>query len=463
MSGRVLIVDDVATNRIVMRFKLASAFYDTLQAASGAEALGELARQTASVVVVAHALPDMSGADFCQKLRASPHSRHVPILMVVPPGKPGLRLAALQAGADAVLERPLNQALLLARLRGLLRASNGRAELRLQRDCQLAAGMAEAPPPSPTPAHIGVICSQHSLAETWIARLAPHIGHHRWRHYHVPDLIRSEPQGGFPDLVLIMLDGRASDPALHLVAGLKAQPATRHIVQMALLPNPNPALAAEALDHGAEDVATAQTGSAEIGLRIARLLAQKARADDLRNSVHSGLRAAVLDPLTGLYNRRFALPQLARMGHEAAQAQKSLAVMVADIDHFKAVNDRYGHAVGDSVLVEVAERLRRFTTSADLLARIGGEEFLIATTVPDLAEARVAAQMVCRAIGARPFLQPKGGPAPALPVTISVGLATRPANDASLSAQQLLALADQALMVSKTRGHNQVVLSQPAA
>lgn len=149
MSGRVLIVDDVATNRIVMRFKLASAFYDTLQAASGAEALGELARQTASVVVVAHALADMSGADLCQKLRANPHTRHLPVLMVVPPGKPALRLAALQAGADAVLERPLNQALLLTRLRGLLRASNGRAELRLQRDCQLAAGMAEPAPHAP--------------------------------------------------------------------------------------------------------------------------------------------------------------------------------------------------------------------------------------------------------------------------------------------------------------------------
>ncbi|MGA0924796.1 MAG: response regulator, partial [Lutimaribacter sp.] len=76
MSGRVLIVDDVATNRIVMRFKLASAFYDTLQAASGAEALAELALHSTSVVVVAHALADMSGADLCQKLRAPPHTRH---------------------------------------------------------------------------------------------------------------------------------------------------------------------------------------------------------------------------------------------------------------------------------------------------------------------------------------------------------------------------------------------------
>ena len=98
MSGRVLIVDDVATNRIVMRFKLASAFYDTLQAASGAEALAELALHSASVVVVAHALADMSGADLCQKLRANPHTRHLPVLMVVPPGKPALRLAARQAG-----------------------------------------------------------------------------------------------------------------------------------------------------------------------------------------------------------------------------------------------------------------------------------------------------------------------------------------------------------------------------
>ena len=208
----------------------------------------------------------------------------------------------------------------------------------------------------------------------------------------------------------------------------------------------------------------------ELALRIATLIRRKRMADDLRSTLRDGMRAAVTDPLTGLYNRRYALPHLARLADHAAQSGRRFAVMLADLDHFKGINDRFGHAAGDAVLVEVARRLRANLRAVDLIARIGGEEFLIALPDTNRTEARVAARRLCRIIGQDPFDLP-GHTAP-VPLTVSIGVAMghRPvqlqdAVDDPLrdTVQRLLDRADQALYGAKTCGRNQVTISNTAA
>lgn len=133
------------------------------------------------------------------------------------------------------------------------------------------------------------------------------------------------------------------------------------------------------------------------------------------------LRLAVQDSLTGLYNRHYAIPQMARIAERARRSGRAYAVMLLDLDRFKSVNDLYGHVAGDHVLSEVANRLRRELRPKDLLARIGGEEFLV--VLPDATQdsARQTAERLCRAIEATTFSLPDGSGA--LRVTISVGLA----------------------------------------
>ena len=137
--------------------------------------------------------------------------------------------------------------------------------------------------------------------------------------------------------------------------------------------------------------------------------------------------------------------------------------MVADLDHFKGINDRYGHAAGDSVLVQTAERLRNNLRGMDLVARIGGEEFLIVMPGTNLSNAESTAADICSDIGNRGFVVP-GTPAP-VHVTISIGLSIGPmVQDGSpLSAEALMAQADRALYSAKSHGRNQVNLSRPAA
>jgi two-component system, cell cycle response regulator len=166
----------------------------------------------------------------------------------------------------------------------------------------------------------------------------------------------------------------------------------------------------------------------------------------------------VRDPLTGLYNREFFTEQVAAMAELGASRGLGLAVLMLDIDHFKRVNDTYGHIAGDAVLREVAAVLRESTRNEDLVARYGGEEFIAALPVaaPDHAMARaerIRANLNARRISLPPETPP---PAPPLRVTASLGLAFahpgRPCSPPSL-----IAAADQCLYMAKNTGRNRVV------
>lgn len=109
-------------------------------------------------------------------------------------------------------------------------------------------------------------------------------------------------------------------------------------------------------------------------------LRRKRQADRLRAGLSAGMQMATTDPLTGLFNRRYAMFQLDRL---LCDISGNLAVMVIDIDHFKSVNDRFGHAAGDAILTDLALRMKSFLPDGCVIARMGGEEFLVATPVRD--------------------------------------------------------------------------------
>jgi two-component system cell cycle response regulator len=237
--------------------------------------------------------------------------------------------------------------------------------------------------------------------------------------------------------------------------------------------------AADALDLGANDVMPGVYDPAELTLRLKTQIKRKHTADRLRDTMRDGLQAAVVDPLTGLFNRRYALSHLTRVVEKAAETGNPFAVIVADLDFFKQINGRHGHAVGDAVLVEISNRLRQNLRGVDLVARVSGEEFLIILPNTELNQARITASRLCREIEETTVeITPAMGlvglspSAPPLNVTISIGVAiggeaqTAEMAQDETSAQtvmRLLELADQALYAAKTGEHNCVRLSRPAA
>jgi len=216
------------------------------------------------------------------------------------------------------------------------------------------------------------------------------------------------------------------------------------------------------LDLGADDVVFSDVTADELALRARALIAHKLKQDRLRDQVRNGLLAAVTDPLTGLYNRRYAQTHLQRIADQAYSSGREYAVMVVDIDHFKLINDNYGHRTGDDILCQLAERLRRNCRAIDLLARIGGEEFLVAMPNTTTERAHQAAERMRELVNNTPFTP--SSTAKPLNVTISVGVAVDDLEHARKTAlESVFDRADAALYKSKAAGRNMVSISMNAA
>jgi two-component system cell cycle response regulator len=461
MTGRVLVVDDVSTNRIVLKVKLADACYEVLQAANGLTGLEIARRELPDVILLDLDLPDISGIEVCRRLRADPATRTIPIVMVTALDDAVARCAALAAGADDFLSKPLDDQVLLARLRSLLRAREAEAELSLRETTGRELGFAEPEAGFGAPALIALVAGRGEVALRWRGLLAPHLTHRVVVQSRAEALADSGP---VPDVFVIAADLERTGDGLRLLADLRSRAPTRHSGICIALPARAPALAATAFDMGANDLVTLPFDPHELALRIETLVRRKRLMDRLRASVRDELRASVRDPLTGLFNRRYALPHLARVAERAHAAGKTFAVMVLDLDRFKAVNDRWGHAAGDAVLVEVARRLGDNLRAVDLLARIGGEEFLVVMPDTGLAEARGAAERLCRVIEQGAFVLPGG--AGLLQVTLSIGLDVGgivPETTAPTSVTNLLSRADHALLTAKAEGRNKVTVGMNAA
>jgi len=183
---------------------------------------------------------------------------------------------------------------------------------------------------------------------------------------------------------------------------------------------------------------------------ITRVEAEQSRREAERQRAHARAMEADArqDPLTGLGNRRDVARRLPALLADAEQAGHPLAVVMLDLDHFKAVNDRFGHPVGDLVLVAVAQMLRAPLRATDLIARTGGEEFL--AVLPDAPPGRV--RMAIERIRGQIAANDWSALAPGLTLTISAGIAAAPPYDGAA----LTARADAALYRAKIAGRNRV-------
>lgn len=189
---------------------------------------------------------------------------------------------------------------------------------------------------------------------------------------------------------------------------------------------------------------------AQSALFVTRVEAERARleAEVERERAAELEQHALRDPLTGLGNRRLMAQQLPTLLAEARHRGEPVSVALIDLDHFKGVNDRFGHAAGDAVLVRMAELLRANTRAGDLLVRLGGEEFLVVL----VGTAAEAAREVMERL--RHHLQQADwqAVAPGLMVTLSAGLASTPA----CGVDDLRRAADEALYRAKRAGRNRV-------
>lgn len=163
-------------------------------------------------------------------------------------------------------------------------------------------------------------------------------------------------------------------------------------------------------------------------------------------------RLAALDPLTGVYNRRFGMERLREEFGRAVRVAMPLGVLMFDIDHFKTVNDTYGHLAGDRVLIQVAKTARMALREGDILLRYGGEEFLVILPAASKENARAIGERMRRMVEETSVADGDQ----MIRVTISVGVTSHPELDVA-DAQDLVKRADESLYLAKDAGRNRVI------
>ena len=458
MSGRILIIDDVATNRITLRVNMLAAQFMVEACATASEAQVMVAANRPDIVLINMSDANAAGLHLCTTLRSDPATTDIAIIAVGIAGTPRAQFAALMAGADDVMPHPTHEALLLARIRRLLRARSAIEEFGLRDSHKRTLGFADRQAHFVGAGRITLIAPQTACHADLISRLNQ--GRHQPVLVHdAHTVLCADITAPGTDVFVIPAERNADELTAYfgLVSDLRARVDTRQAGVLVVVPADQPDIAALFLDLGADDVIATDALPAELTLRIKSLVARKQLHDAFRRDLRDGLQAAVTDPLTGLFNRRYVDHHLTGMRDQSIAAGSELAVMIIDIDHFKAINDAYGHPAGDRVLVALAARLRHNLRAIDLVARIGGEEFLVAMPRTTPAQAQNAANRLRKLISQTPFdLGEAQAPAR---VTISVGVAL--SGEVGITAQdteQMCHLADTALYHAKAAGRDRVAM-----
>lgn len=461
MAGDILVIDGVATNRIVLKVKLLAAQYRVRLCATLADAQLEIDESLPDLIMLDTAMGEATLLEFCTELKAQARTSLIPVIAAGCFPTPRDRVAALEAGADDVLTKPYDDQILQARIRSLLRSRDARAELRMREGTRTALGFGEASTQFSQPARI-VMGTKTGILTPELLSLGAEIVNCTVAPQTMERLASPLRPSEVTDVYIIDFRTELQDDTtlFRLLSELRTQSSSRHAGILVLLPSHTRLAATMALDLGANDSVCAPVDIAEIRHRCTVLIQAKQEADALRRAVESGLEAAITDPLTGLFNRRYALPHLSRLSTESHKADRQFAIMVLDLDHFKSINDTYGHKAGDEILCQVASRLKGNLRAVDLLARIGGEEFLVAIPNSDVVHARTAAERLCRLIAETPFYVGNGQVV--IRVTMSVGVSLSGGQqtiEMVEDLEELVNAADTALYAAKNTGRNKVSLA----
>jgi len=452
MTGRVLVVDDILANVKLLEARLSAEYFEVLTAHSGAEALERLAAERIDVVLLDVMMPGMDGFEVCRRIKSSPRTMHLPVVMVTALDQTSDKVQGLEAGADDFLTKPVDDIALVTRVKNLTRLKALNDEIMLRMAAGTQVGLLPGAPAEWTSATVtGRILLVEDQAGTarrvhgTLAKLYPVDVE--------PDLQAALPRliEANYDLLIVSLNLGVGD-GLRLCGQVRSFERTRHLPIIMLVQPGDEVRLLRGLDMGVNDYLTRPVDRNELLARVRTQMRRKRQSDLLRHRLEERIELAVTDALTGLHNRHYLETHLQALVAYARAGNRPLSLLLADIDNFKAINDAHGHDAGDNVLREFAGRFRRNTRAIDLACRIGGEEFIIVMPETTLETARQIGERLRECIAADPF---QANLATRLKVTASVGIAAL--DQLVGTAEAMLKRADQALYAAKRDGRNRVV------
>lgn len=453
MTAKVLVVDDLPPNVRLLEAKLRAEYFEVLTALNGEDALRIAAEEQPDIVLLDVMMPGMDGFEVCRRLKADPKTFHIPVVMVTALDQQADRLVGLNAGADDFLTKPVQDVALFARVRCLSRLKQMTDELRIRHAAGAKVGAVMPTADDDDESGSVLIITEEMFIDGLTDEVDGLPSGVTFTYKSDARAALDEIRVCEPDLVMVDLGLKDYDP-LRLCSAIRSHENGRLLPLLALARESEMRQLVRALDIGVNDYLMRPVDDQEMAARVRTQLRRKRYVEHLRRSVSDSLEMAVVDPLTGLYNRRYLGTELQRLFDVAVQRSTKISAMILDVDHFKSVNDTLGHDVGDLVLQAIADRMNQSVRGIDLACRFGGEEFVFVMPDTDQDQALSIAERLRAAIA---DMKVDVGQAEPIQISVSIGVATSLEDIAADSPQAMLKRADEALYAAKKSGRNRVL------
>lgn len=461
MPGRILIFDPQVTNRLMLKSQLTRDFFEVALAADAAE-LNESLRFGAPDLVMVSYDAELS-VEFANIhwIKSQAKTAHVPIVFLHNGQDPTLWDAAHDCLVDDVMAYTTQRWLMASRVNMLIRGKE-KIDALISRQLAISQmGFAETPVAYPPPVSRGVVLDVSRALAMFDPQFQQALATKLSSDFPMLSLNSRAEQGAksrAADIAIVDEFTLGRTAAFTAICDLrKTSPSSETTILYTCDTNtPN---ATRALELGAQEFTPSNGSVTQMACHLRRLIWQKQMLFRTERAVSNHLKSALIDPLTGVYNRRYAQQYLGQLVQQNGQSGGTVTAMILDLDRFKSVNDTYGHLTGDRVLKETAKRLARNIRSADLLSRIGGEEFLIVLSDTSSDTLRDIAERLRLAVSQKPFVCENGSQ---ISISASIGVSSVEQSGWS-NAQAVIDSADRALYRAKGGGRNCVIFGDIAA
>ncbi|MFQ5989788.1 MAG: diguanylate cyclase [Candidatus Methylomirabilales bacterium] len=466
----VLIVDDEPILRQMVREHLERHGLQIEEAGNGQEALESAHRVNPDLILLDIMMPGLNGLQVCQTLREQEATRAIPVVLLTSHDGLEDRIRGLDAGANDYLTKPVQPGELLARVKAHLRTRELWEDLEQQQKdlaqlLELSKGVASTLRPSEI-FHLivertaqlvtALRCSLVIIGEGEKGYVVASQDNPRITRLPITLEQYPEIQEAIRRQQPVMVEDISQDP---LMAEVWNKMAPLHFRSLLVVPiNLRAKVVGTLVLRMARSTAPFTTREMQLCQLIGELAAISLQNAHLFESLELANldleQLTLIDDLTQVYNRRFLFRKLEEEVERAKWYGQPLCCIMLDVDDFKEVNDRYGHAQGDVVLKELATVIQEVIRRGDVLTRYGGEEFVLLLPQTEGEGAWKEAERILRTIREHRF----PGIEPLLPVTVSMGIANYPLNPIT-EAADLIKLADRAMYAAKHSGKDGISCS----
>jgi two-component system cell cycle response regulator len=470
LAPKILVADDDETLNRTLSWVLKDNGYEVETVAGGKNLVERLLAQSYDLLLLDILMPGVDGFDLLERIKTHPDLKNLPVLMISSMAPEEGTIASLGLGAADFIPKPIRIRELLARVKAHLRAGReldqARAEARSRDEMMDILREVTASIKSDEIYQILVRRVAHGLkiSKCSIILAVPNEPTGTVVAAYENPMLRSLEVDlkRYPEIretlarqSMVLIEDVTTDPLYHEIrteweaAGVHVP--THSVVSIPFSLREEPA-GVFFLRTTEEDPPLNLSDGRFAQQVITAAVSALEKAHDLENAIATKeemRRLAEIDPLTEAFNRRALLERMTVEMERAARFETVVACLMIDIDDFKEVNDTYGHLVGDRVLRQFADMIRRDQRAIDVVGRYGGEEFVVLLPETGTTGARIFAERILRDVAGRQF----GGDATPVRVTVSIGGATYP-DEQITDGASLLNRADQNLYKAKREGRN---------